>query len=158
MAKKLPKQSSDIELNWFWNLTTKWCFFPVFAFIMSFLFLLIFDSYTLLYYGIDIPWILWSTFGMFYSLSQGIAYFISLFIQLLTGGSNLSLGVILIVLPVQAIFYVYFAVSIFKIIKSKKKENKILKKRIAILFLLILLAFVGIVFSNYYPINASFAP
>lgn len=145
------QKSQDLKLHWFWNLTTKWWFFPLFAYLLSFLYLLIFDSGQLFYY--DITWSLWLTFGMFISIPSGIAYFIIAVIQLITGWNMFFVGGIVIMLT-SATFYVYFAVSIFKIVKSK--ENKIFKKRIITLFLLIILSFIGIILSNYYRINSSF--
>ena len=152
---KIKKKLDNSKLHWFWKITTKWWFFPLSPFLMSFLYLIIFNRDYLFYY--DLSWALWVTFGLsFFFIPAGIAYFIMLFIELITGWSNLSLLAMFIVILTSAIFYVYFTVSIFKIVKSKNKENKILKKRIIILLLLILLSFIGIFLSRYYPINASF--
>ena len=114
MVKKSQKPNSKI--HWFWNLTTKWWFFPLFAFVLSFLYLLIFDSEQLFKY--DAAWALWYSFGMFFSLPAGIAYYIVAVIQLITRWNMFFLGGFIILLT-SATFYVYFAVSIFKIVKCE---------------------------------------
>ena len=155
MVKNI-KKLDDSKVHWFWNLTTRWWFFPMFVYLLSFLYAIIFENYEIFYYGIDIPWIVYYTFGTFLFLTAGIAYFVLLIIQLIVNG-NIGFLVILSI-PIQAIFCVYVVASVFKIVRYKNEENKILKKQIKILFLLISLSFIGLVLQVYYPINASFAP
>lgn len=152
MSKKPLKQTSDKKIHWFWNLTTKWWFFPLFWFFLSVLFGVIFAASDLFYYNLDVSWMIFIIFGIFMNMPQGLAYLILLLINLIikVGYDSPSL---LIILLTHTIFYVYFAVSIFKIVKSKNKENKILKRRIIILFLLILLGFIGLIVTNKYNLD-----
>ena len=155
MHKKSVNKTNNEQLNWFWTITSRWWFFPLFSYMMSFLYLVILDRDQLFYYGVS--WALWYTFGMFFSIPQGLAYFVVAGIQIITRG-NMFFVAGFIGLLTYAIYYVYFAVSIFRIVKAKNKENKILKKQIKILFLLVLLSFAGFILSGYYHINANFAP
>lgn len=157
MVKKLLNRNSPDKINWFWNLTTKWWFFPLFWFLLAFLYGVLFSADDLFYYNLDVPWILFNIFGIFMNVPLGISYLILMIINLIfeVGFDFLSL---LIILLTQAIFYVYFIVSILKIIKAKNNENKILKKCIVILFLLILLGFIGIFLSRRYSIDFGLGP
>ena len=154
MAKK--SQQPDSKLHWFWNLTTKWWFFPAFWFLLAVLFGVVFDTNDLFYYGLDISWMVFYIFGIFMRLGLGFTYLILILINLIMklGFDMLSF---LIILLTQAVFYVYFAVSIFKIVKSRKKYM-ILKKHIIILFLLVLLGFIGLVLTNIYSLDFGFGP
>ena len=153
MVKKPLIKHSEKQLHWFWNLTTKWWFFPLAFFIMNFLYLTIFKIW---FY--DASWLdyIFGAFYLFFALPFGLSYFVLKFIQLIMG-TNLGFLPLFIILPIAAIFYVYFAVSIFKIVKSRNKENKILKKQIKILFLLIFLSFIGLILHIYYPFTNNFS-
>ena len=139
MIKKQDKSKEEVYL--FWKITTKWWFFPLFFYVTSLLLASTFNS--LFYYGMPI-WFWWA--GAPFFLSQGVSY---LFLDF--GLQYLGLAWLLVHWLIQATFCVYFIVSIFKIVKSKNKENKILKKQIIILFLLILLSSIGYILNKINP-------
>lgn len=139
IEKTQTSKIDDSQLHWFWRITTKWWFFPLFFYVTSLLLASIFERF--FNYGMSI-WYL----GAPFFLSQGILYFFQD-----VGVQYLGFAWILVHWLIQATFYVYFIVSIVKIVKSKNKENIILKKQIVILFLLILLSSIGYILNNVYP-------
>lgn len=129
---ELIQKSDDSQLHWFWKLTTKWWFFPLF-----YLFLAIFLV------------IIWKIKG---SDKNFIPLFFGLIIMMPDG--LLAILNLLRIIPKNVFFsslglffpYIFNALSILSIIVIvyyKNKKNQILKWLLLTLLILLLLSFIG---------------
>lgn len=128
MPENKPK--SNENLHWFWKLTTKWWFFPVFYIALVFIFLAIKGK---LIEGDDT---IFNISMLLYLMPNGLFYFLGLDI-----GSGSFLPPRIRYFP--PLFHTLFIFSIIIIQYFKLKKNKILKWLIILLILLLLLSFFG---------------
>ena len=121
------------EANWFWELTTKWWFFPVFYVLIIFiLYLIVIITRT------KVPTLFWESFivpfyGLFITMPFGLVYFV--------WGSKIMKYIVNYIFVF--FFYLLFITSIITICYYKAKKNKILKWLIITWIILLVLSFVG---------------
>ena len=129
------QNADDSQLHWFWKLTTKWWFFPVFYISLS---LVAFLISVILVLTIE------STFDMDDALLILITMPAGVII-LLENIPAVSLGwsVFVVMQIFIVLFYIYFICCFATILYYRYKKNTILKKNIVILLLVIILSFLG---------------
>ncbi len=136
---KIEQSSNDSQLHWFWNLTTKWWFFPLFYLTLSFLFAVLWRIIS------KSPMSLYIILYTLYFLPNGFVMLIppvNLLLQYALGGlfggigDDFYVGFPLLALPL-------IILSILVIYYYKRKKNKILKWLIISLFLFLILSFLG---------------
>ncbi len=130
---------NESELHWFWNLTSKWWFFPVFYVTITFL------TYLNVYDKNDYE--LWVFLLFLLLLPAGLIFYIDTILQFF----NLS-DIVYWELPMLSalIFHIFLIISIFFIFYFRSRKNKILKILIITLIILILLSFYTITFTSFF--------
>ena len=128
------------ELHWFWKLTTKWYFFPLFYVSLSLIFTIIYFTTkesvrSLFFLSYIIPWalvfMLFMPAGLMYLIFNVLGKFYN--IELTQGISAVYI----------IIFWLLVPISIFKIYTYKSKRNEVLKWLIITLIVVMLLSFIG---------------
>ena len=133
-----PKQEvNDSQLHWFWRLTTKWWFFPLFYFILALILALL--------AFIQDPSHIWGyIFLSIILMPQGLIGFLTVLLSSHGNVVNLQQE-----LGFSNFVVLYFAIAVIIIISyswiiySKYRLNKVLKWLIIILMLIIILSFSG---------------
>ena len=141
----------DSQLHWFWRLTTKWWFFPVFygflILVSSLLFALTSKN----------PFSFSHELGAAFDFSlvlmpTGLGYYIQLPIDLFSK-EPLSLGLGFIFWPVAFIVDLWMIFLMFYVPYCQIKKNIIPKRLIISLYLVIILSLVGFILNQIFPIN-----
>ena len=132
----LRKDDNGTKLNWFWTITTKAWFFPVYYLLLAFLLYIV-----LLISGDPAPPLALFLFYIILSMPIGLIYityipFYGLNDKTYQDGSTLFYFMFIG-------FYLFFALTISLVQNFKNKKNKILKWMIIILLILITLSFLG---------------
>ena len=132
----------DTQLHWFWKLTTKWWFFPVFYLSLNLLvFLLAITMFSIT--SADFEYVLFYILMM----PSGLSHLFLTFWKYLFQKSELEWYFFLINIIVTFVFFIpFFISSIIRIPYYRYKKNQILRKNIITLFLLISISFLGLVF------------
>ncbi|MEK6984597.1 MAG: hypothetical protein AABX33_08535 [Nanoarchaeota archaeon] len=129
-----PRQKiENSELHWFWELTTKGWFFPVF-YVSLVLFLSLVHAY------IDKEWSLFVFLQFLYLMPSGLGVLLNL---LNINFKEDTYFKVLYVWPL--IFHLITLISIIAIVYFKQKKSIIIKWLIITLLLLMILSFVGCV-------------
>ncbi len=140
------------QLHWFWKLTTKWWFFPVFYLILALL-SKIFDALTL---ASTSDYSFWEIFvlrkGMWITLLGGLSYYILLPIDLVSK-IPLDIGLNLIFIPITLVLDVVMLILMIYIPYCKIKRNIIPKKLIISLFFVLILSFFGYILHFILPLD-----
>ena len=137
--QKTKKFYSNQYVHWFWNLTTKWWFFPIF-----YLFLVLLVTVIWKVKGTERTFLSTLALLLIY-MPSGLLVFLDK-LRVLTGDS----------LTITAGFFPYFfhpvaIASLIVIQYYKYKKNKILKWLVLTLLFLLVLAFVGCTLSEPLP-------
>lgn len=136
-------------MYWFWNLTTKWWFFPIFSLLLSFFVEIILEPSLLYYPLINIQKSLTITLHF---MPIGLLNLIHWPIDFLLSKLGVPFIFSYIMDIVEIVFYAYISITIFRIVETRRTENKILKRQIKLLFFIILLSFLGIILDRYYSV------
>lgn len=136
----INKKSDDSQLEWFWELTTKWWFFPVFYVFLTFLVTIIWklkgheDSFLGLFSALLLVLPSGIIFILQFIRTFGIlSPFNGTFDQFINAASMVA----------PLIFLPFMLLSIIRIAYYKIKKGKILKWLIITLLLYLTLSFVG---------------
>lgn len=133
-APKIPpyRQPSNMNLDFFWKITSKWYFFPLFYILLVLIFSIIVTSREGSYSDWD------EVGGIFlmglYFLPSGLFFFIP---ELERFGEE---GLYLIF---PAVFHLFWIISVIVMQILKYKRNRILKWLVITLFILMVLSFAG---------------
>ena len=134
------KNIDDLQLHWFWKLTTKRYFFPVFYFSLLAL-------QTIVYFfnkeGISVllhPIYIFGNMIIFMFFAPAGLLYLTFILQ----GKDYNLGVMQSITAVfLIIFWLLIPISISKIYIYKSRHNKVLKWFILTLIIVMLISFVG---------------
>ena len=132
------KQIDDSQLHWFWKLTTKWYFIPLF-------YTLIVTLQTMIYFvnkeGIDVllhpVYLVTNTIVFMLFVPAGLIHLIFT-VQGIDYKVMQSISAVFLI-----IFWLLFSISISKIHIYKSKHSKVLKWLIITLIIVMLLSFIG---------------
>lgn len=132
------QKSDDSQLHWFWRITTRWYFFPLFYFFLVFILTIILGIVSKNF----ISNFLLATFFM----SDGLLYFVSIIFGIKEMYSGFA-DTFSTYFPI--FFNVGMIISIIVIVYYKLKRNITLKWLIIALILLILISFSGCVINTF---------
>ena len=148
MEQQQKSKESDEQLHWFWELTTKWWFFPVFYIFLIFILMILWA-----YLSTNSFSLLGETFGpSLVMMPTGLGYYIQLPIDLFSK-EPLSPELGFIFWPVAFIVDLWMIFLMFYIPYCKIKRNIIPKRLIISLYLVIILSLVGFILGQVFPIN-----
>ncbi|MBI2659428.1 hypothetical protein HYX05_05015 [Candidatus Woesearchaeota archaeon] len=128
---ELNQKSDDSQLHWFWRLTTKWWFFPVFYVFLVVLLVIIWkikgenENFIPLFFGLVI------------TMPDGLLFFV----ELVQGPSNDRYLQLAAFFPF--IFHIFLITSVSIIVYFKYKEGRVLRWIILPLLILLISSFIG---------------
>ena len=123
---------ADSQLHWFWRVTTKWYFFPVFYAFLAFLIAAVFIPVREGYYSNLLDF--FETFGFTLMLMPfGIAFFISPNLDKISmGGVFIAWGTI-----------IFWLISMILVPYFKLRKNKVIRWLIFTTLIIMILSFAG---------------
>lgn len=126
MAKQ-KQNADDSQLHWFWRLTTKWWFFPVFYISLSLI--TFFLSILFIKFNHPLSFAIETSLITLFMMPNGLVYLFLIFWKSLFPNSGLEWYFLIIAIVINLMFYLWFILCIIKchiinIKKIKYLENK----------------------------------